>query len=102
MTQLRAVLEGSGAFTAFATDYLQTHKVADDFHVDSALLDDFHLFAAQRNIQPPISEWISDRDWIQNRLEQEILNQSLGVAKGDEVEARRDPAIQAALEKIAR
>jgi carboxyl-terminal processing protease len=102
MTQLRAVLEGSGVFTAFATDYLQIHKVADDFHVNPALLDDFQLFAAQRNIQPPISEWISDRDWIQNRLEQEILNQSLGVAKGDEVEARRDPAIQAALEKIAR
>lgn len=102
MTQLRAVLEASGILTAFATDYLQSHKIADDFHVTPALLDDFQLYASQHNIQPPIGEWIRDRDWVQNRLEQEILNQSLGVAKGDEVEARRDPAIQAALEKIAK
>jgi hypothetical protein len=30
-------------------------------------------------------------------LKQEIFNQALGVAKGDEVEAQRDPAIRAAL-----
>ena len=101
VTQLRAVLEASGILTAFATDYLQTHKVAEDFHVTASLLDDFQLYASQHNIQPPIGEWIRDRDWIQNRLEQEIVNQSLGVAKGDEVEARRDPAVQLALEKLA-
>jgi carboxyl-terminal processing protease len=102
ITQLRAVLEASGIFTAFATEYLQAHKIADGFHVTGSLLDDFQLYASQHSIQPPISEWISDRDWIQNRLEQEIVNQSLGVAKGDEVEARRDPAIRTALEKLAK
>lgn len=102
MTELRAVLEGSGILTGFATEYLQTHKIADDFHVTAALLDDFQLYASQHNIQPPIGEWIRDRDWIQNRLEQEIFNQSLGVAKGDEVEARRDPVVQTALEKLGK
>ena len=33
----------------------------------------------------------SERAWVQSRLKQEIFNQALGVAKGDEVEAQRDP-----------
>jgi hypothetical protein len=33
-------------------------------------------------------------------LKQEILNQAIGVAKGDEVEAQRDPAVRAALAKL--
>ena len=38
---------------------------------------------------------------IRNRLKTEIFNQTLGVAKGDEVEAQRDPQIQRAVELIA-
>jgi len=33
-------------------------------------------------------------------LKQEIFNQALGVAKGDEVEAQRDPVVQAAIQKL--
>ena len=102
VTQLRAALEASGTITQFATEYLQSHKIAADFHVSPAMLDDFQIYASERHIQPPVSEWIRDRDWIQNRLEQEIFNQSLGVAKGDEVEARRDPVVRAALGAITK
>lgn len=100
VTQLRGALEASGILTSFATEYIQSHKIGEDFHVTPALLDDFQVYASQHEIQPPIGEWIRDRDWIQNRLEQEIINQTLGVAKGDEVEARRDPVVRAALEKL--
>ena len=37
---------------------------------------------------------------LQNRLKQEIFNQGLGVAIGDEVEAQRDPAVRAAIERL--
>jgi hypothetical protein len=33
-------------------------------------------------------------------LKQEIFNQALGVAKGDEVEAHRDPVVQAAIHRV--
>ncbi len=98
VTRLRAVLDASGSFTTYATNYLRDHKVTDDFEVTPALLDDFQVFLAQHGIQPGVSEWSGEREFIRNRLKTEIFNQALGVAKGDEVEAERDPQIQKALE----
>jgi carboxyl-terminal processing protease len=101
VSRLKAALEGSASFTSFATDYTQKHKVTGTFDVTPALLDDFHIFLAEHGIQPSLSEWSSELDFIQNRLKTEIFNQALGVAKGDEVEAQRDPQIQRAVELIA-
>ncbi len=47
-----------------------------------------------------MKEWSAERDFIVNRLKTEIFNLTLGVAKGDEVEAQRDPQIQKALELL--
>ena len=102
MTRLRAVLEASGSFTNFATGYVAKHKVTESFDVTPGLLDEFQVFLAQRNIQPGIGEWSTDRDFIQNRLKTEIFNQALGVEKGDQVEAERDPQILKALEAMGR
>ena len=68
--------------------------------VTPALLDEFQLFLAQNRIQPGISEWSGERAFIRNRLKTEIFNQAIGIEKGDEVEAQRDPQIQKALEAI--
>jgi carboxyl-terminal processing protease len=101
MTPLRAVLDATAAFNAFATDYLQRVKaVPVDFDVTPELLDEFQAMLSARNIRPGLADWSRDRDWIQNRLKQEIFNQSLGVAKGDEVELERDPVAKAALKAI--
>lgn len=102
MTRLRAVLDGSGSFTTFATEYVHSHKVAEDFQVTPGMLDDFKVFLSQHNIQPGVAEWTAEREFIQSRLKQEIFNQSLGVEKGDEVEAERDPMILKALEIVTR
>ncbi|MGA2273883.1 MAG: S41 family peptidase [Bryobacteraceae bacterium] len=96
MSPLRAVLEASGSFTTFATEYLRDHKVNTDFAVTPALMDQFQVFLAAHNIQPGVTEWSQERDFVANRLKTEIFNQSFGVEKGDEVEAERDPAIQRA------
>jgi len=97
-TRLRAVLDASGSFTTFATGYVADHKVAEDFEVTPALLDDFRVFLSQRDIQPGVGEWSIEREFITNRLKTEIFNLTLGVEKGDEVEAQRDPQILKALE----
>jgi carboxyl-terminal processing protease len=98
---LKAALEGSGSFTAFATEYTRKNKITETFEVTPALLDEFHVYLAERGIQPRLAEWSNERAFIQNRLKTEIFNQSLGVEKGDEVEAQRDPQIQRALQLIA-
>jgi len=99
-TRLRIVLDASGIMTQFATQYTQSNRVTESFELTPAILEEFQVYAGQRNIQPPVGEWLLDRAWIQNRLKQEIFNQALGVAKGDEVEAQRDPVVRAALAKL--
>jgi carboxyl-terminal processing protease len=100
MTQLRIALDGSGIITSFATDFILQTKVSETFEATPAILEEFQVYAAERGIQPRVGEWVRERSWLQNRLKQEIFNQALSVAKGDEVEAQRDPAIRAALEKM--
>ncbi len=100
-TRLRVALDASGMITSFATEYTQKHETKPDFEVTASLLEEFEVYAGQRNIQPSVGEWSRERAWLQSRLKQEIFNQALGVAKGDEVEAQRDPAVRAAIERLA-
>ncbi len=100
LTRLRVALDASGILTGFATDYIQRNNIRSDFEVTAAVLEEFEVYAGQRNIQPSVAEWSLERDWLQSRLKQEIFNQAMGVAKGDEVEAQRDPAVRAALEHL--
>ena len=98
VTRLEAVLEASGSFTTFATGYVADHKITEDFQVTPALLDDFQVFLSEHKIQPGVNEWSKEREFIANRLKNEIFNLTLGVAKGDEVDAQRDAQILKALE----
>jgi carboxyl-terminal processing protease len=100
MNRLRAVLDASGSFTSFATQYLAKNQVTNEFEVTPQILGQFQVFLSERNIQPGISEWTAEREFVSNRLKTEIFNQAFGVEKGDEVEAQRDPAIQKALEVV--
>jgi carboxyl-terminal processing protease len=100
VSRFKAAMEASGSFTSFATEYTRNNKITETFEVTPALLDEFHVYLAQRGIQPRLAEWSNERGFIQNRLKTEIFNQSLGVEKGDEVEAQRDPQIQRALQLI--
>jgi carboxyl-terminal processing protease len=60
-------------------------------------LDKFRAFWSANRVQPALGEWFASADWIGYRLRQELVNQALGVEKGDEVEAEREPFIQTAL-----
>ena len=101
MTRFRAVLDATGSFPTFATAYIQrVGKISADFELTPAILDEFQAMLSERNIRPGLAEWSRERDWIQNRLKQEILNQGIGVAKGDEVELERDPVALAGLQAI--
>ncbi|SPF45369.1 C-terminal processing peptidase-3. Serine peptidase. MEROPS family S41A [Candidatus Sulfopaludibacter sp. SbA4] len=100
MNRLRAVMDASGSFTNFATEYLRSHKIETDFEVTPQVLAEFQVFLADRNIQPSVGELSLEQEFMKNRLKTEIFNQAFGVEKGDEVEAQRDPVIQKALEVV--
>lgn len=100
MTRFREVLEGTGAFTTFASEYIHGKKIDAGWSVPPELLDQFRVWLSERQIQPSLSEWISNRMFLETRLKTEIYNLALGVEKGDEVEALIDPPIQKALEAV--
>ncbi len=101
-SRLRIVLDASGSFTSFATAYTQTHpKPGEEFEITPGLLDEFQVYLSQRNIRPGVADWSTERDFIGNRLKTEIFNQSLGVEKGDEVEAQRDVQVLRAIASLA-
>ena len=100
LSRLRQVLEASASFPNYATEYLSQYKVTDEFEVTPQLLDRFKAYLSERDIQPGVAEWSAEREYVENRLKTEIFNQALGVEKGDEVEAQRDPVIRKALETL--
>jgi carboxyl-terminal processing protease len=101
LTRLEAVLDGSGAVTSFATQYLSQHSpLPDSFEVTPDVMDDFKVYVAQRQIQPSVAEWATERAWITRRLKEEIVTQARGVDKGDEIQAKYDPQVQAAVKAI--
>jgi carboxyl-terminal processing protease len=101
-TRLRVFLDNYGLITAFASEWLQKNpKPGPGFVLPRQVLDLYQRWLSERNVLPTLAEWSVDREWMQNRLEQEIVNLSLGVEFGDEVEARRDLQIQRAVSAIA-
>ncbi len=99
--RLRSVLEASGSFTSFATEYTRRHSgITEQFEVTPDILDQFKVYLSERTIQPNVTEWSNEREWIRSRLKTEIFNQALGVERGDEVDAQLDPVIRAALERM--
>ena len=96
--RLEQFLEASGSYTVFATEFLRSKPaVTAKFEPPGDMLDKFRAYLSQNRVQPGIGEWFASADWIRFRLRQEIVNQALGVEKGDEIEAEREPYIQAAL-----
>jgi carboxyl-terminal processing protease len=97
-TRLRAFLDLSAVFTTFATEFVKsTAGINESFEVSNELLDRFQAFLAERNVSPGVNEWSREREWIRSRLQQDILNQAVGVDKGDEVEMKRDVQVKRAL-----
>lgn len=100
LTEFQSVLEGSGSFTAFAAEYIHDHKITDDWQVPQAAMDQFQLWLGERQIQPGLREWLENKDFIESRLKEDIFNLALGVAKGDEIQAQRDPQVRQALDSV--
>jgi carboxyl-terminal processing protease len=101
VSRLVYVLEVSGALTNFAGEYVQSHDIPDNFDVASDLLDELKVYLSARRIQPGVADWLRDRDLIQSKLKQEIVNLKFGVERGDRIEMQRDPVVQRAVQTLS-
>ena len=53
--RLHTVLDASGSFTNFATEYPRDRKITAEFEVTPQIIDEFRVFLSDRSIQPGIS-----------------------------------------------
>jgi carboxyl-terminal processing protease len=97
VSRLMYVLEASGSLTLFATEYVQAHEIARNFDVTPEILDQLKVFLSQRDIQPGVADWLRDRDLIQSKLLQEIVNLKFGVSQGDQIEMQHDILVRRAI-----
>ena len=100
VSRLVYVLEVSGVLTTFAGEYVQGHDIPDNFDVTPNLLDELKVYLSSRKIQPGVAEWLRERDLIQSKLKQEIVNLKFGVERGDQIEMQRDPLVQRAVQSL--
>jgi carboxyl-terminal processing protease len=101
ISRLLYVLEGSGALTAFAGEFVQAHDIGENFEVTPEILDQLKVFLSQHDIQPGLADWLKDRDLIQSKLKQDIVNLKFGVERGDQIEMQRDPVVQRAVRSFS-
>jgi len=102
VSRLMIVLDATGSLTSFASEYVQAHTITETFEVTPAILDQLQVYLSERNIRPGVGDWLRDRDLIQSKVKQEIVNLKFGVAKGDEIEVTRDPVVKLALEVVGK
>ena len=101
LSELEQVLLASNSFLEFARDYVgQNPRTGPSYEPDNATLDEFQFYLSQGGIRPSISEWSSSLEFVRQSLRQEVLNLSVGVAAGDEVEIHRDPVVRAAVQEL--
>ena len=65
-------------------------------------MERFHDFLKRAGIRIPKSSWKKNRAYLKARIQVELLNLTVGLRKGDEVQARHDPLIQKAEEVLSR
>ena len=102
MDRLSMVLDASGSLTNFAGEYVRSHKIEENFDVTPEVLDELQVFLSAHDIRPSLGDWLSHRQWTQSRVKQEIMTLAFGVARGDEIEAARDPVVQRALSRLTK
>ncbi len=95
-------LEESTAFINFAQRHLERRgRIGEDFVVGDALIEDFRRFLQDSGVVIPPS-WQDHALFFKARIQTELFNLVFGITRGDEVEVKADPQVQAARQAIER
>ena len=86
----------------FAQYYLAAWGgVKEDFEVSEKVMERFRDFLKRAGIRIPKSSWKNNRAYLKARIQVELFNLTVGLRKGDEVQARHDPLVQKAVEVLS-
>ena len=93
-------LEESTAFINFAQRYLERHgRIDADFDGGDSLIEEFRRFLQESGVVVPPS-WEVHVPFLKARIQTELFNLVFGISRGNEVEVKADPQVQAAVKAI--
>jgi carboxyl-terminal processing protease len=88
------------AFFNFAKHYVINHKVAQNFQVDDAVMQEFRKFLDSQQIAYTEAELIENSDWIRSNIKAELFVNEFGQQEGLKAHTESDPAVQKALDLL--
>ena len=86
------------AFFNFAKRYVVEHKVAQNFEVDDAVMQEFRKFLGEEKIPFTESELLENNDFVRSNIKSEIFTDQFGQVEGLKVRAESDPEVTKALD----
>jgi len=103
-SRFEIAVAASNSYLDFAQKLIRERggEIDRSFEITPAILNDFQLFLSARQIQPNLSEWTSNVEVVRAGLKQEVLNLTVGVDAGEEIELRLDPQVKAAVRALKR
>ncbi|MBF8304986.1 MAG: hypothetical protein HW398_174 [Acidobacteria bacterium] len=94
-------LEESTAFINFAQRFLERRgRIGPDFVVGDSLLEEFRGYLEESGVVVVPLTWQAHAPFLKARIQTELFNLVFGILRGDEVEVKADPQVQAAVEAI--
>ena len=88
------------AFFNFSKHYVVSHKVAQSFTVDDAVMQEFRKFLDSQQIAYTEADLVENNDWIRSNVKAELFVNEFGQQEGLIVHAENDPAVAKALELL--
>jgi carboxyl-terminal processing protease len=88
------------AFFNFAKHYVISHKVAENFQVDDAVMQEFRKFLDSQQIPFTEAELSENNDWVRSNIKAELFVNEFGQQEGLKVHTETDPAVEKALELL--
>ena len=88
------------AFFNFAKHYVINHKVAQNFQVDDAVMQEFRKFLDSQQIPYTEAELSENADWVRSNIKAELFVNEFGQQEGLKAHTESDPAVQKALDLL--
>jgi len=79
---------------------LHKDKLANDWNVDTATMDDFHQFLMGDKLEFTEADYTKDYDWIRRHLQAEIYKTAFSVDESQKYEIKTDPEVEQAIDAL--
>ena len=102
LTGYESDVEGNLTLFYFAAEYFGSHPAKFDqgWKPDDALVNDFRAYAAKRGFEATDAEFATDRDWVRERLREELFVTAFSKEESERVALENDPEITRAVSAI--